>query len=677
MSEKGNERQARQAERDAAMDEKLRHDFHDPEARKKRKRNIRIGFCITFAILLIASVVNWGIVSSWGQVEIERVKATGDNGAEWSALVYRPNNATDETPAPAVIMWHGNAGNARNHESWAMEFARRGFVVVAPDLNGSGDATYTTMENKWDEQLYWFDYMMGLPFIDTENVLCTGHSAGATPAWDIGSTYDVKGVLVAAGCSVFDGHYGVPEGANRPGGAGTPEPTALMEEWYEWAGNTVICMGAAEMSNYSVGYDWNNFLQVEALQVLQKYPGHENDTYIEPNHLYGSFEDGDGFIFCVEDYRIHEAAFVSQNTIGNLLNYGQQIVGDAVPNPIDWHDQVWPIKDYVGLFCMFAFAAWLCSLALLLIEEVPVFGKIRRPLGKNIGFRGIGLIVATVIGIVVPYFVMKTDGFGIVGGSRGDGLTALGFHMRYANLGFGVVIGLAIVATVGLVVYLLTERKKKNVKLVDFGLTPADYDSSAPMGAKAKSVIGMVLRTALLSFVVIVIGWTFLAVQLDVAGTDYYAWFFGVKDIPLAKLPAYAPYVASFIILFIPLAIDMNVTRRLPSTGNETKDLIIAMAVNLVVATAAIILVVAVKWHLQSTDMWLADGNWFWGMGMDTQRIWGLPAGMTIASCGATFLYRKTGNLWLCSLLIGVVACLLGMLYGQYQFDFLTNPNLQ
>ena len=659
------------------MDEKLRHDFYDPDARKRRKRNVRIGWCITLVILLIASAINWGVVSSWGQVEIERVNGSGDNGAEWSALLYRPNNATDETPAPAVIMWHGNAGNARNHESWAMEFARRGFVVVAPDLNGSGDATYTKMENKWDEQEYWFDYMMGLSYVDTDNVLCTGHSAGATPAWDIGSAHNVKGILVAAGCSVFDGHYGAPPGAGRPTGAGTPERTPNMEAWFNWHGNCVICMGEAEMSNYSGNYDWNTFLQVEAPQVLQKYPGYENATEVEPSHLYGSFEDGDGFIFCVEDYRIHEAAFVSTNTIGNLLNYGQQIIGDAVPNPIPYTDQMWPIKDYVGLFCMFAFAAWLCATALLLIEEVPVFAKIRRPLGKNVGFRGIGLVIATLVGLAVPYIVMKTDAFGIVGGPTGANLTALGFHMRYANLGFGVVIGLGIVATLGLIVYLLTERKKKGVKLVDFGLTPEGYDSSASMGVKAKAIIGMVLRTALLSCVVIAIGWVFLQAQLEVAGTDYYAWFFGIKDIPMAKLPAYVPYIICFIILFIPLAIDMNVTRRLPSTGNETKDLLIAMAVNLVVATFFIILVVAMKWHLQSSNLWLIDSNWFWDMGMDTQRIWGLPVGMTIASCGATFLYRKTGNLWLCSLLIGVVACLMGMLYGQYQFDFLTNPILQ
>lgn len=51
-------------------------------------------------------------------------------------------------------------------------------------------------------------------------------------------------------------------------------------------------------------------------------------------------------------------------------------------------------------------------------------------------------------------------------------------------------------------------------------------------------------------------------------------------------------------------------------------------------------------------------------------RILGMPVGMTVATTGATFIYKKTGNLWLCAFLIGTVACLMGMLYGQTRFHF-------
>lgn len=53
-------------------------------------------------------------------------------------------------------------------------------------------------------------------------------------------------------------------------------------------------------------------------------------------------------------------------------------------------------------------------------------------------------------------------------------------------------------------------------------------------------------------------------------------------------------------------------------------------------------------------------------MGLDTQRIWGLPVGMTVATAGSTFIYKKTGNIWLCALLVGTIACIMGRAIRQH-----------
>ena len=201
-------------------------------------------------------------------------------------------------------------------------------------------------------------------------------------------------------------------------------------------------------------------------------------------------------------------------------------------------------------------------------------------------------------------------------------------------------------------------------------MTPEGYDSTAPAGAKAKAIAGMVLRTLGVAAITIAIGWSYLQLQTVVLGTDFYSFFFGVKDMPIEKIPYFLNYLAVFIICFLILSIDMNVIRRLPSTGNETKDLIIAIIVNVVVAATMVIIIVAVKWHLQTISS-PADTNLIWAMGLDTQRIWGMPVGMTVAAAGSTFIYKKTGNLWLCALLVGTVACLMGVLYGGARFHYL------
>lgn len=184
------------------------------------------------------------------------------------------------------------------------------------------------------------------------------------------------------------------------------------------------------------------------------------------------------------------------------------------------------------------------------------------------------------------------------------------------------------------------------------------------LGEKAKGMLSMALRTALLAAIVLAVGFVYMAFQEQVMGTDFFAWFFGVKDFPIHKLKYYLPYLAVFCVAFIVLSIDMNVERHFHTTGSEFKDLLIAMIVNVVLGAAMITIIVAVKWHLQTISSPL-DKSWLWSMGLSTSRIWGMPLGMGVACAGSTFLYRKTGNIWLCSLLIGSVACLMGCLYGQ------------
>lgn len=641
----------------------------------KHRHNVRIGFVVCACIMILASLFNWGLITGWGNVDIDRLTISGNDGAEFSALLYRPANATDKTPAPGIIMYHGNAGNARNHESWAMEFARRGFVVLAPDLYGSGNSeAYFTGElpnvegpksmgaatsevSLICEADIFTRYFLTLPYVDADNWLSSGHSMGGVPSFAMGARYNARGILVAAGTSAWNF-------ANNTLDKCPEIYIPYLTAWKDYTRNTVVMMGDVEHSKTLDPEQMNKSIQTKCLPTLLKYPGHEEDTELIPNQVYGSFEEGNGYICLVEPNRIHEAAFVSQTTIGNLLKYGQLTIGDAVPNYIDSENQIWMYKDYLGMFGTLSFAAFLCSLALLLIEEIPAFAVCKRPLGRNIGARGKGLVLMSVISLIFPYIVCKTDAFGIVGGANGLRLWNMGFHINYSNLGFGVIIGLTLVCTLGLLVFVLTGRKKEHFTLSDFGMVPEE-------GEGVKAVVSMALHSLLLAAIVVAVGWAYMQLQSDVLGTDFYSWFFGVKPLPISKLGAYWPYLIVFMICFIPLSIDMNIIRRLPDTGNETKDTIVAILVNVALATAAVILIVAGKWYLQSSGS-AADTNWFWKMGLDTQRIWGMPLGMGVAVGSATFLYKKTGNTWLCACLVGTIACLMGILYGGTRFHYLT-----
>lgn len=57
--------------------------------------------------------------------------------------------------------------------------------------------------------------------------------------------------------------------------------------------------------------------------------------------------------------------------------------------------------------------------------------------------RGPGLAVSVVLGILFPYIVLKTDAFGLVGGSHYANLLKLSFNLGYSNMAFGAMVGIA------------------------------------------------------------------------------------------------------------------------------------------------------------------------------------------------------------------------------------------
>lgn len=640
--------------RDHMMDEELQKGFYSEEGRKKRKKGVRLFFAITLCVLVLASIVNWGIVTGWGNVRIDRLKIVGNDGAEFSALVYVPENATDATPAPGILCFHGNAGNARNHESWAVEFARRGFVVLSVDQFGAGDSQgyfdgsttgAITTRAKVFEAEQWYRYMLNMPIVDAENIISSGHSMGNAAATSLGALYQAKAVLSASPAALLN----------------EEDQDVYAQAWKNYTGNFVSLTGLVETTVEDA--------EKAGLLLLQKR--NPSATEFKLDTLYGSFEEGNAFISILEPDRIHEAAFVSDQTIGNLLKYGQMAIGDAVPHYIDPENQIWMYKDYTGLFGIFAFGFFVCALALLLIEEIPAFSTVKRPIPRNIGLRGIGFAISAVLAIVFPYIVLKTDAFGLIGGRFYTNLLGLGFNMGYSNMAFGVVVALNALGVLGFLLYFFTDGKKHKLNIADLGLTPENYDADKSTREKILSIGGFVLRTAALSAVVVAIAWNYIKLQNEIFGTDFYAWFFGVKNIPIAKIPVYSKYLVIWILCFVVASFGMNVERRLPSTGKEWMDIILAMVVNIFFATFVITAVIIVKWELQSAGN-PADVGPLWKMGVDIQRLWGMPVGMSVGVGGSTLLYKKTGNTWLSAILMGTVACLMCVLFGGTRFHFLT-----
>lgn len=105
---------------------------------------------------------------------------TKDTKYTFSFATYIPSNATKEHPAPVVVGCHGYNNTKEMQLSNITELAKRGFVVVVPDLAGHGrtDVEIDDLTKDTEGVLAAVNYAMTMDCVDTTKIGITGHSAG-------------------------------------------------------------------------------------------------------------------------------------------------------------------------------------------------------------------------------------------------------------------------------------------------------------------------------------------------------------------------------------------------------------------------------------------------------------------------------------------------------------------
>ena len=588
---------------------------------------------ITVVLTVLLSLLNWYIVSDHGNVKIQRVHMTGDDGFDYSGLVYTPKQARTDNKAPGILMVHGAAGNARNHESWAVEFARRGFVVVSIDWNGAGESdSYggsvvpgqaPPIPEYWEREItipeYWLKYLLNMTNVDTDNVIISGHSMGCPSSALLSEKYQLKGAILAGGSR-----------------AGTQRWTGA------YTGAVLLTTGTSDSNSYetnlqncSIDAQINGFIKEGEL--------------IEWNKVYGSFESGKVFQSVLVPKQNHEFAFANKMTIGSFLDFSQKLI--EVPNYIDDSDQVWFNKDIVGQLGIYSFAAMLVFLYLFILDQVPAFAEIRQSMPRNIGLRKVGLAIAIVLPMLVMVLYMKTGTLGLL-----SFMQSHGFDMGHPTRALSLVVGSALFGLVMLYVFWVTDAKKVNADLYDLGLADEKTRKIEPK---------KVFKSLVVAIIIVTIGWTYLDMQTKLLGTDFYCLFWGFKPIAWNKFKFLFPYIIVWVLCFILSNLSMNVERRLPSTGDEKKDAIRQYVMNIVLSILPISVIIIVQFYLQ-LNVAYRDYTVMQAWSSELTRLWGMPVGMSIGAFGNTYLYRKTGSIWPGVFLMGILCCLGAVMYGQY-----------
>jgi dienelactone hydrolase len=99
------------------------------------------------------------------------------------ALLYVPDSASVEDPAPAIVSMHGYNNTREVQDLNAVELSRRGYVVIAIDAYDHGGSSFADPRiNKGiapDMGTYAaLQYLGTLPYVDKKRIGMVGHSLG-------------------------------------------------------------------------------------------------------------------------------------------------------------------------------------------------------------------------------------------------------------------------------------------------------------------------------------------------------------------------------------------------------------------------------------------------------------------------------------------------------------------
>lgn len=576
---------------------------------KERKQAVRF-FAVCMIILLVCSILIWGFQTAWGDVSIKRIYLTGKDGTTISSLIYVPENATDETPAPVAVIFHGRSNHAHSNDTWSMELARRGFVVLSPDLQGGGESDPTV--DRAMQAITVTEYANTLSYVQKDKINLIGYSAGTETVL---RTYEALPESINSICEVF-GPFMVQMGGgieNVDTNICIIKSTADQYDYF-FIGDPAACLATSgEMAGLGT---------IEA-----------GKDYDRNGHVFRYAEIGGS---------LHQTGNISGATIEEIVSYETAI--NEVPNPRDITDLAWfPQQIFSGIACvtmMFLLAA-----IINLLMQNEFFASAANPVPVKEPRRGVkawamdflfALVIPALIFVHVSAYTIKWTGLGTVWSK----------YITSANLN-GIMAWLIVLAIIGIIRMTITSSKRKKagnpVHLSEYALGGAD-EKKIDWSKPAKGL--------LIGLIAVVFVFTWLSLIEGFAGINYQVWNLStyLKMSPM-RITRAIPYI--LIIFFVMFVGNMN-QRVLPSTGNAKKDMWIAVAVNTCMTASALFVLLLIQYGgsmIIGTGQTIIPQIDVYGTGKNTSCgsldfAFGYCYMMGGTTGVVTYIYRKYGNIW-------------------------------
>ncbi len=551
---------------------------------------------IGIVLILLGGFLANRIQTVSGEVDVSTVRFAGNNGLVTHARLYVPNGVTNDNPAPGIVAIHGYINSNETQSGFAIEFARRGYVVLAPDQTGHGYSDPPAFANGFGG-IDALNYMRTLPFVDTDNIGLEGHSMGG---WSS---------LIAASI-LPDGYKSIVIEGSSTGTFGAPEGTA------EWPRNVAVVFSQFdEFSQLMWGVEFpTDIRNTDKLKTL-----FNTDETVEPGKVYGDIEAGTARIL-YQPPVTHPGDHLSTVAIGHAIDWFDRTLegGQSIPAS----DQIWMWKELGTLLALIGMVLLIPALVPGLAKTAP-FQSLQGLPADPKPIVGGGWWLGALVFMALPVVTL----FPFKGLSEAWGWPASAWFPQNITTQVMVwALGVGIISLALFIAWHALLNRKNEATAQHYGLATSQGFSLSLVG-----------RSLGLALAVVGVLYGSLVATAYLFDTDYRFWVFAIKPLSALQLRIALVYAVPLCLFFTVVALLLHGQLR-QKDWSFGRELFINWV--LLMGGYAVLLIV------QYTPLFLGGS-----MTIASEPLWTIIAFqllplMTIAALVFTVAYRTTGTVY-------------------------------
>jgi pimeloyl-ACP methyl ester carboxylesterase len=540
-----------------------------------------------------------------GTVRIKDVRFVGPGGILQNGRLYVPKGATAENPAPGIVAIHGYINTHETQAGFAIELARRGFVVLAADQTGHGYSDPPTGANGFGGPPA-LAFLRTMDIVDPDNIGLEGHSMGG---W----------AVLAAAAAMPDGYRSIVLEGSSVGTSRDPsEPSTPLRN---------VAVVFSRFDEFSLTM-WGVPVPAEIVGTDRLKALFGTRDEVVPGLLYGAIEDGTARVLHQPPV-IHPGDHFSRVAIGHAVAWFQQTLEGGTDRPPS--DQTWYWREIGTLVALVGLVLLLFPVGAILLRT-SWFSELQEAPSRPKAATGPGWWVAAAVFVLLPvltFFPFK-------------GLPAA---LRWsASALFPQSITTQIVTWTTLVVLIsvalfsgwhLVLNRKRGGTGESYGLTWGGKLSWRRIG-----------KSFLLAFLVVLAGYMAAVLSGFFFKTDFRFWVFAIRPMSPLQARITLSYALPFLGFFLALATVLHGQLR-----RDGMTLAAEMALNvalLVVGFAGLLLFQYLPLLLGGT------------LAIPSEPLWTIIAFqflpiMTVVALLNTFFFRLTGRIYVGSFASGLL----------------------